>query len=165
MMTWLFSPDFCFWCWRHYLISSSFFVFSPTNAKKKETTTTTTKVLAKKTPPSSFVVKAYRMMLFSSSFDDDDDTRAYIIKRILLRSFSSQKSDTFSLFVALLRSKIFLRGFVQAYLGFEQTLNRIALFPSSSFGKTAACSTHSLITTIERVVVTRWRRRRRRRRA
>ena len=92
------------------------------------------------------VVKAYRMMLFSSSFDDDDDTRAYIIKRILLRSFSSQKSETFSLFVALLRSKIFLRGFVQLYLGFKQTLNRIALFPSSSsFGKTAACSTHAFI--------------------
>jgi hypothetical protein len=96
------------------------------------------------------VVKAYRIMLFSSSFDDDDKrayNKAYSFVVVLFPKerhfFSFRGSPLFN-----------FSRFVKLYLGFLQTLNRIALFPSSSFGKTAACSTHSFINTIE-IVVTR----------
>ena len=92
------------------------------------------------------VVKAYRIMLFSSSFDDDDDKRAY------------NKAYSFVVVLFPKERALFLfswLSFVKLYLGLLQTLNRIALFPSSSFGKTAACPTHSCIINTIEIVVTR----------
>ena len=88
------------------------------------------------------VVKAYRIMLFSSSFDDDDDKRAYNKAYSFVVVLFPKERHFFS----FRGSPLFnFSRFVKLYLGFIQTLNRIALFPSSSFGKTAACSTHAFI--------------------